>query len=142
VSISNEVGVRVRSPFDEHDRLLIRIGEKAIVVIAKHAVTGRYVDGANLTPIGRELVSVLPLPSDSNLKEVALGFKEKDFVEKVEIGDISNIDGDLRVLSFHACATFPRRAGYLAIWAAHKRTGNLVPGKDIIESRVTRKEPA
>jgi hypothetical protein len=99
VSISNEVGIRVLAPFDEHHRSLMRVGEKMIVVTAYAAILGRYVDGANLTPIGQELVSVLPLPSDLKYKEIALGIKEQDFVERVEIGDISNIDDEFRVLN-------------------------------------------
>lgn len=92
VSISNEIGPRSLS-VNENNKFFITIGDKVIVVTCRPAKFGWHVNGANLTPIGDELISALPLRKDIKVKDIASGMKEYNFVKKVEIGNIKNVDG-------------------------------------------------
>ena len=104
VSISSEIGPRVLR-FDADRRCAVRIGNDVVVLTVKPVVLRTwFVDGAHLTPIGRELVSALPLLADTKLREVALSFKEYHFVEKVEIGSVSEVGGQLDVAGLQEVA--------------------------------------
>jgi hypothetical protein len=52
-----------------------------------------FVDGANLTPIGKELAEVLPFTGERKVREVAQGIKQHDFIKTVGIGDVVDFDG-------------------------------------------------
>ena len=104
VSISSDVGPRSLN-FDADRRCAIRIGNDAVVLtLGPVARATWFVDGAHLTPIGRELASVLPLLADAKLQEIALGFKEHDFLEKVEIGSVSEAGRQLHIADLRAVA--------------------------------------
>jgi hypothetical protein len=93
VSITNEAGART-IPFDHSNECCIPVHDKIIILTARYSKGGWFVDGVNLTPIGRELIATLPVPVESNLDEIAIGMKELFFVDKVEIADIDR--GNLR----------------------------------------------
>jgi hypothetical protein len=59
----------------------------------------RFIDGSNLTPIGKELISTLPLADEPKVREVARGILEHEFIDKVEVGDISDIGGEPSILN-------------------------------------------
>ena len=87
VSISNELGIR-QLRFDDSDRAVIRVGNNAIVVTQHPQKFSWFSDGVELTPIGRELIGVLPVRHDRKAMEIARGFLEHPQVVKVELGDI------------------------------------------------------
>lgn len=86
VSISSEISPRMLE-FDEHDQCGMLSGKSSIVVSGKTSKGSRFIDGANLTPIGRELMSVLPFMGEEAVEDIALGFKEYPFISRVEIGE-------------------------------------------------------
>lgn len=87
--------------FDGNEQCCIKMGGNAIVVTAKPSKLGWAVNGANLTPIGSELISLLPLCRDSKLREVAVGIKEHTFAKRVEIGDILDTGGHFSIQNLH-----------------------------------------
>lgn len=93
VSITSEIGMRALHG-DEHRKCTILTENHAIIItLPTSSLKFQYVvDGANLTPIGEELISVLPLGLSTSHLEVASGFKRLRDIKKVEIGDISSSD--------------------------------------------------
>jgi hypothetical protein len=56
------------------------------------------VNAAHLTPVGRELIPLLPLSTDDKTREIAFGFRTCDFVERVAVGTVvAEIGGQLQV---------------------------------------------
>jgi hypothetical protein len=93
VGITNEAGVRILR-CDETNRGSVHLGSKGIVYTCEPATSRSwFIDGANLTLVGAEILTALPQPNELRVREVALGFKEHKFIEKVEICDIT-ISGD------------------------------------------------
>ncbi len=91
VSISNEVGIR-QFQFNEHGQCAVRMGDKVIVFTSTSSDKfPKVIDGAELTPIGKELVGVLPFTGERKFREVALGIKQYDFIKTVGIGDLDGI---------------------------------------------------
>jgi len=91
VSVTTDVGLRMFT-FDEHGRAAVQMGDKAIVSTSEPSNLTMFVDGANLTPIGKELINVLPLTGERKLREVALGIKQHSFIKNVIICDADHID--------------------------------------------------
>lgn len=95
VSISSEVSARI---LPEQDGFSVaRVGTKAVLMAVRPSKWGWSVDGAHLTPIGRELVSLLPLHTGAKIEEIALGFKEHNFVQQVSIGNVVEEGGKFKV---------------------------------------------
>lgn len=81
VGVTNEAGIRTLR-HDETNRGAVRIGSKGIVYTCKPGLTAWFADGANLTMVGTELITALPRSEEPRIREVALGLKEHDFIEK------------------------------------------------------------
>ncbi len=96
VSITSEVSVRTLGFRD--GSAIIKIGPKALLLILQPSAKTWFMDGAHLTPIGQELVSLLPFPAEDKITEIALGFKEYSFVEKVSVGKIVEEEGEPKVV--------------------------------------------
>ena len=92
VSISNEVGVR-KIRFNSSNRSAIRIGSKGILLTQHPQNFTWFSDGVELTPIGNELIRLLPVQDERRVLDIARGFKEHDQIQKVEMGDIVEGDG-------------------------------------------------
>ncbi len=105
VSISSEVSVRSLSERDGFS--VARVGTNAVLMAVRPSKGAWFVDGAHLTPIGRELVSLLPLPTETKIEEIALGFKEHTFVEQVSIGEIVDEGGAFKVINAHEVMVSP-----------------------------------
>jgi hypothetical protein len=95
VSISSEVSTGVLA--EQNGISIVRVGTKAIVIAVKPSIVGWALGAAYLTPIGRELISLLPLPTETKIEEIALGFREHNFVQKVSIGDYVEEGGTIKV---------------------------------------------
>jgi hypothetical protein len=97
-SLLNAVAITTRSEphglkFDDSGRLGWRQGGRGIVVSSPRSIKfGLMVGGAALTPIGEELLSILPFDRGSKIEEIGAGFKEVRQIEDVYIGDV--VDGD------------------------------------------------
>ena len=85
-SIASESGIRMIR--ESGGFAALRIGSEAVVLGLKPSMGGWLVDGAHLTPIGQELISFLPIASESKANEIALGFREHNFVVSVGIGRV------------------------------------------------------
>lgn len=97
VSISSEVSPRTLPERDGFS--VVRIEAKAVLMGVRPSKLGWFVDGAHLTPIGQDLVSLLPLTGEAKIEEIALGFKEHDFVERVAVGKVvEQADGAFQVI--------------------------------------------
>jgi hypothetical protein len=96
VAITTAVSV---GGFQEQDQAFILIQSKAMRLTWKVGLPTRFFDRANLTPTGEELVSVLPLPTEAKIGEVAAGFKDCSFVEKVEVGDFRFVGNEIEMIS-------------------------------------------
>lgn len=91
VSLSSEIGPRILT--QQNGQSFVRMGSMAIVLTANRSNVGWFVDGAHLTNTGIELVSLLPFDEKYNVDDVARGFKELDFVTKVVVGTLVDVDG-------------------------------------------------
>jgi hypothetical protein len=89
-SIASEAGVRIIR--ESGGFATLRIGSEAVVLGVKPSKGGWFVDGAHLTPIGQELISFLPVASELKVNEIALGFREHNFVVSVGIGRVVEND--------------------------------------------------
>jgi hypothetical protein len=102
-SLLNAVAITTRSDtqvlkVDNDGRRGWRQGSKGIVVSSPRSVKfGLVVLAAALTPIGEELLSILPFDRGSKLDEVGAGFKEDQHIQDVFIGDIVEEDGIWRI---------------------------------------------
>jgi len=94
--LTNEAGIR-SLPHDEAYRGAVRIGTKAIVYTCKPGVKTWFVDGANLTVVGKELIISLPRLEEPKVREVALGLKEHEFIKKVEICDVAEAGDTFKI---------------------------------------------
>ncbi len=87
VSITNAYGTRTVNP-NQHGKAALKMGKRAILIDFKDDKFVPFVDGVNLTPIGIELVSVLPLSANHKIDEIAAGLKEDDWWKGVEVIDL------------------------------------------------------
>lgn len=87
VSIANSFGIRLINP-DEHGQAILKMNKKGILITFKNQKFVPAHDGINLTPTGIELISVLPLPKDRKINEIADGLREDGWWENIEVIDI------------------------------------------------------
>jgi hypothetical protein len=98
ISITNDVGLRSLS-FDDRNLCRLRVKKQMIIIKARPSYRSGLCDGVNLTPIGQELISALPLPGESQAESIATGFKLREFVEKIEIADIDESGDELKLIN-------------------------------------------
>ncbi len=96
ISLSSEVSARMLP--SQEGVSMARISNKAVLMAVKPSFGAWFVDGAHLTPTGRELSLLLPRSAESPIKEIALGFKEHDFVERVTFGSIREESQIIRII--------------------------------------------
>jgi len=97
VSISSEVSVRMLA--EKNGFSVVRVGNEAVLMTMRSSKVGWFVDGAHLTQTGQELVSLLPFQTKSKINDIALGFKEHDFVNTVSVGNVIEEEGLLKVIN-------------------------------------------
>ena len=108
VSIMSEPGMH--NLRYENGTGIARIGNEALLVGLKPPGIW-MMDGAHLTPTGRELISLLPLPAETKVPEIAQGLWELEFVEQVRVGDVQEEVGKFRVVNLREIERLSAQAG-------------------------------